>query len=347
MKQSKNLLNGKRIPPIEKKLIGGVTISLMLDRRNYTKEDKSLIAVCVTYSYDRFYYTTGTTSSFDDYMSIVNCGRMGKWYEKKKELMPYFKYVEQLLISGGSTPITWSLESGNLPNGLNLSTAGVISGTPTTVGTSNFTVKATNGAGNDTKALSISIVAAPVAPTITTAANCEGSKTSSPTATVTKATQTAPPSPTLKEKTKNSITLNIVEGCEYQRDGGSWQTSNIFNGLTPNTSYTFKQRKTETATHLASPASASATFKTDDEVGIVENENGGVVVYPNPTTGELYFQTDEVIKRIEVFNIEGRKVMETELGDSKILNISHLQTGSYFLKVYQAIGTQTIKVVKQ
>jgi len=293
MKQSQNLLNGKRIPPIEKKLIGGVTISLMLDRRNYTKEDNSLIAVCVTYSYDRFYYTTGATSSFDDYMSIVNCGRMGKWYELKKELMPYFNYVET---------------------------------TAKELITEGFSIEKLKER---------------------TAANCDGSKASSPTATVTKATQTAPPSPTLKEKTKNSITLNIVEGCEYQRDGGSWQTSNIFNGLTANTSYTFKQRKAETATHLASPASASATFKTDDEVGIVENESGGVVVYPNPTTGELYFQTDEVIKRIEVFNIEGRKVMDTELGDNKILNISHLPTGSYFLKVYQSIGTQIIKVVKQ
>jgi hypothetical protein len=50
-------------------------------------------------------------------------------------------------------------------------TTGIISGTPTTVGTSNFTVKATNSAGNQTKALSIVISpAAPpaVAPSITT-----------------------------------------------------------------------------------------------------------------------------------------------------------------------------------
>ena len=33
MKQSKNLLNGKRIPPIEKRQIGNVTISLILDNR--------------------------------------------------------------------------------------------------------------------------------------------------------------------------------------------------------------------------------------------------------------------------------------------------------------------------
>ena len=64
----------------------------------------------------------------------------------------------QTLTATGETPMTWSLETGSLPNGLSLSTSGIISGTPTTAGTYNFTVKATNGAGNDTKQLSILIV---------------------------------------------------------------------------------------------------------------------------------------------------------------------------------------------
>ena len=61
------------------------------------------------------------------------------------------------LSATGSTPITWSIDTGSLPTGLNLSTAGVISGTPTTAATSNFTVKATNAIGSGTKALSIVI----------------------------------------------------------------------------------------------------------------------------------------------------------------------------------------------
>jgi len=59
----------------------------------------------------------------------------------------------------GSTPITWSIESGALPGGLSLNdNAGTIYGYPTTVlGTSTFTVKATNSAGSVTKQLSITI----------------------------------------------------------------------------------------------------------------------------------------------------------------------------------------------
>jgi hypothetical protein len=53
----------------------------------------------------------------------------------------------------------WSLDSGALPAGLDLSASGVISGTPANAGTFTFTVKATNSAGSVTKELSITVFA--------------------------------------------------------------------------------------------------------------------------------------------------------------------------------------------
>lgn len=50
-------------------------------------------------------------------------------------------YSQTLTATGGSGTLTWSLTSGSLPAGLTLSSAGVISGTPTASGTSNFTVQ--------------------------------------------------------------------------------------------------------------------------------------------------------------------------------------------------------------
>ncbi|GHV44532.1 hypothetical protein FACS1894204_01790 [Synergistales bacterium] len=68
----------------------------------------------------------------------------------------------EALTATGTTPITWTLDSGSLPGGLNLSSGGVISGTPTAQVTANFTVKASNGVSPEaTKALSITVNATP------------------------------------------------------------------------------------------------------------------------------------------------------------------------------------------
>lgn len=50
-------------------------------------------------------------------------------------------YTANLQAAGGVPPYTWSLLSGELPSGLNLSQAGVISGTPSSSGTSMFSMQ--------------------------------------------------------------------------------------------------------------------------------------------------------------------------------------------------------------
>ncbi|HWQ02945.1 MAG TPA: putative Ig domain-containing protein, partial [Candidatus Nitrosotenuis sp.] len=70
-------------------------------------------------------------------------------------------YSATLTASGGTTPLSWSVISGALPDGLSLSTVGnngVISGLPTVAGTFNFTVQASDaGSQTATRALSITI----------------------------------------------------------------------------------------------------------------------------------------------------------------------------------------------
>ena len=58
----------------------------------------------------------------------------------------------------GTAPITWSVTSGSLPAGLSLNAStGKITGTPTTAGTSTFTVTATNDYGSDSKEFTLTI----------------------------------------------------------------------------------------------------------------------------------------------------------------------------------------------
>ncbi len=51
-------------------------------------------------------------------------------------------YNASLTAKGGVPPYTWTIDSGSLPAGLSLSSSGAITGTPTAVGMSTFTVKA-------------------------------------------------------------------------------------------------------------------------------------------------------------------------------------------------------------
>jgi hypothetical protein len=51
-----------------------------------------------------------------------------------------------LTAANGTAPYTWAITSGALPTGLSLSSAGVLSGTPTAFGTFNFTVTVTDSA---------------------------------------------------------------------------------------------------------------------------------------------------------------------------------------------------------
>ena len=68
----------------------------------------------------------------------------------------------QTLAATGTNPIAWSIETGNLPDGLTL-VGDTIKGTPSKAGDFKFTVKATNSGGSDTKELTIKIADAEAA----------------------------------------------------------------------------------------------------------------------------------------------------------------------------------------
>ena len=84
-------------------------------------------------------------------------------------------YSRPLAATGGATPLVWSISAGSLPAGLSLDAAtGIISGTPTAAGTSDFTVQVADSwtpQDTDTQALSLAITTDNQPPVVTNVAS--------------------------------------------------------------------------------------------------------------------------------------------------------------------------------
>ncbi len=103
-------------------------------------------------------------------------------------------YSSLLQVSGGTGPYTWSITSGSLPAGLSLgTTTGIISGTPTAIGTANFTATVADGENPaQTKSAAFSLVIAPATLTITSSTLPAGTQSASYSQSVTATGGTAP-----------------------------------------------------------------------------------------------------------------------------------------------------------
>ena len=110
--------------------------------------DNHADSVILTYTFDA---TEGTYVPTKPAITTVALpdGKVGEAYS-------------QTLAATGTNPITWSIETGTLPDGLTL-VGDTIKGTPSKAGDFKFTVKATNGGGSDTKELTIKVADAEAA----------------------------------------------------------------------------------------------------------------------------------------------------------------------------------------
>ena len=140
----------------------------------------------------------------------------------------------QTLSATGTTPITWGIDSGNLPAGLTLDEAtGEISGTPTAAGTASFTVKVENSAGSDTKELSIAIAkAAPTEHTVTVTSGGNGTASASPSKAVAGAEITLSATPDkgyhLKEWQVESPTGLVITNNKFTMPDSNVEVKAIF-----------------------------------------------------------------------------------------------------------------------
>lgn len=77
-------------------------------------------------------------------------------------------------------------------------------------------------------------------------------------------------------------------------------------------------------------------------------ENVEFSLYPNPTTNILHIETtQEDIKTVEIFNLQGKRVLQTNTREVKSIEVSALNNGVYFVKLSTNQGEITKKFVKK
>lgn len=218
-------------------------------------------------------------------------------------------YSQQLTATGGTGTLTWAVTIGTLPAGLTLSTGGLLSGTPTTAGTSTFTVTATDSAtptaNTATKQFSLTI-AAPGALAITTAATLPAATVNTSYTTTLAATGGISP-----------YTWSVTSGSALPAGLTLDPTTGVISG-TPTVAgtSTFSITVTDSATPTASTAAVTFSLTVNAAGGgsvptgvtVVGGTNSETITW-NPVTGatayHIYYSTSSAITPATGTSVQG------------------------------------------
>ena len=104
--------------------------------------------------------------------------------------------------------------------------------------------------------------------------------------------------------------------------------------------------------YYSSTCISTASNKVEEtiKIGINEIEEKDIMLFPNPTTGELRITSCKFpITNIEICDVFGRKIFEQKAESRKqnVMDISYLNAGIYFVQITTEKGIITKKIVKQ
>ncbi len=118
------------------------------------------------------------------------------------------------------------------------------------------------------------------------------------------------------------------------------KTENVIHNLT-DSDYIFKSKEG------AQNGRFALLFK-NTILGVSENQLQNISLIPNPTTGNITIISPKVtVNSVEVFDIRGRKLMSADYNsDQYSLDISGLQSATYFIKIHTQEAIVTRRIIK-
>jgi len=91
-------------------------------------------------------------------------------------------------------------------------------------------------------------------------------------------------------------------------------------------------------------ASGSFTFKEAIGLSTKDQEPQEIITYPNPTTNTINISDNITVQNLVIFNLSGHKLLSQQ---SDKLDISHLDSGIYILKITDTSGRVTIQLISK
>jgi hypothetical protein len=70
-------------------------------------------------------------------------------------------------------------------------------------------------------------------------------------------------------------------------------------------------------------------------------------VYPNPAKEMIAIRTNNVDSKVSILDATGRVVLNQQIGTSGNVELNHLATGIYFVRVYTANSSFVQKLIKE
>ena len=86
--------------------------------------------------------------------------------------------------------------------------------------------------------------------------------------------------------------------------------------------------------------------KFDTLLDVEDNHLSETVIYPNPTSESFQIKIKSSIASLEIFDFKGKEIMNIPGYQGEKLNVSHLDSGMYFIKVFLNKSNHTFKLFK-
>jgi len=84
----------------------------------------------------------------------------------------------------------------------------------------------------------------------------------------------------------------------------------------------------------------------DVSSGVGEASNNEVLIYPNPTSGELNIVSDVLLKQILLYSSDGRLLLSESMNSaSHRIDVSSMESGIYLLELSSELGVRVQRLI--